>query len=89
MNTTQEKKNNKTVWIGILAALLLGSNAIWLFNNSGKNDTIAQQELKIDESEKVKVELDRQYLEALTQLEEMKGSNAELNKVMEDVILFI
>jgi myosin heavy subunit len=83
MNTTQEKKNNKTVWIGILAALLLGSNAIWLFNNSGKNDTIAQQELKIDESEKVKVELDRQYLEALTQLEEMKGSNAELNKVID------
>ena len=36
MNTNQEKKSNKTIWIGLLAALLLGSNAYWLFNSSQK-----------------------------------------------------
>jgi predicted nucleic acid-binding Zn-ribbon protein len=83
MNTNQEKKNNKTIWIGLLAALLLGSNAYWLFNNSGKNDQITAVTAKADETEELRAKLEKEYYESLSQLEEMKGQNTELNKVID------
>lgn len=83
MNTNQEKKNNKTVWIGVLAALLLGSNAYWLFNNSSKTEQITALDTKVDETEALRAKLEKEYYESLTQLEEMKGQNTELNKVID------
>ncbi|MFZ4542541.1 MAG: hypothetical protein ACOYOA_00695 [Saprospiraceae bacterium] len=83
MSTNQDQKSNKTVWIGILAALLLGSNAFWLFNNSNKNEQITTLDSKVDEVEGVKAKLEKEYYESLSQLEEMKSSNTELNKVID------
>lgn len=81
--STEQKKNNKTVWIGILAALLLGSNIFWLVNSNGKSDQITQLDAKVDETEALRAKLEKEYYESLSSLEEMKGQNAELNKVID------
>jgi SMC interacting uncharacterized protein involved in chromosome segregation len=83
MNTNQEKKSNKTIWIGLLAALLLGSNAYWLFNSSQKTTQIEAAVAKADDTEELRLKLEKEYYESLSQLEEMKGSNTELNKVID------
>lgn len=83
MNTNQGQKNNKTLLVGILALLLLLSNAYWLFQNSSKNEQIATEQSKVDELEGIKVKLEKEYYESLSQLEEMKSSNTELNKVID------
>jgi peptidoglycan hydrolase CwlO-like protein len=84
MDTNQKQKNNnKAVIIGLLIAGLLGTNAYWFWNNSQQQTTIASTTSELDESQKVKGELEKQYYESLSQLEEMKGSNAELNKVID------
>lgn len=67
----------------VVIVLLLGVNAFLLINNMKQKETIEQQTQDIDESEKLKVELEKQYYEALSELEEMRGSNEELNDLIE------
>lgn len=81
--STEQKKNNKTVWIGILAALLLGSNIFWMVSNSNKSTQNEQLTAKVDETEALRAKLEKEYYESLSSLEEMKGQNAELNKVID------
>lgn len=81
--STEQKKNNKTVWIGILAALLLGSNIFWMVSNNNKSTQNEQLTAKVDETEALRAKLEKEYYESLSSLEEMKGQNAELNKVID------
>ncbi len=83
MDTNQKKKNNYPLIIGLLIAGLLGTNAYWMFNNNTQSTQIASLDTKVDETEKLRLDLEKQYYESLSQLEEMKGSNTELNKVID------
>jgi SMC interacting uncharacterized protein involved in chromosome segregation len=83
MNTNQEKKNNTTMWIGLLGLLLLGTNGYWLYNSSQKTTQIEAAVAKADDTEELRAKLEKEYYESLSQLEEMKGSNTELNKVID------
>lgn len=78
------KNNNRWVNIGIIAIIaLLGLNA-WLFYDKYKNEkTIASQQTDLDEAERLNVELEKQYYETLSQLEEMRGDNEEMNNLIE------
>ncbi len=85
MNTDQNQKssnNLKGILIG-LAILLLGSNAYWFTKSGSQTAAIETTQTALDETTKVKAELEKQYYESLTSLEEMKGSNTELNKVID------
>lgn len=79
-------KDSKQQIIAIAAVaivLLLLGNIYFLWNNYQKDDVIEQQTQSIDEAEKLKVELEKQYYEALSELEEMRGGNEELNSLIE------
>ncbi len=83
-NDNKSNSNAKTLlWVaGGIIFLLLGTNiALWVSRISPKdhNATVS----KLEESEKLKVELEKQYTEATMQLEEMKGTNDELNSLIE------
>ncbi|MFK7933425.1 MAG: hypothetical protein AB8G22_07935 [Saprospiraceae bacterium] len=67
----------------IAIVLLLLGNIYFLYNNYQKDEVIEQQTQSIDEAEKLKVELEKQYYEALSELEEMRGGNEELNALIE------
>ena len=79
--------NSKQRIIAIAAVgivLLLGINAFLLIKNSktnAANEALTQQ---LDESEQLKVELEKQYYEALSELEEQKGTNEELNALIDE-----
>ncbi|MBV6654010.1 MAG: hypothetical protein KI786_09665 [Mameliella sp.] len=53
---------------------------ISLVNKNNANDGLTYE---LNESEQLKAELEKQYYEALSELEEMRGSNEELNALIE------
>lgn len=67
----------------VAIVLLLLGNIYFLYNNYQKDTVIEKQTQSIDEAEKLKVELEKQYYEALSELEEMRGGNEELNALIE------
>ena len=79
--------NSKQRLIAIAAVIivaLLGINAFLLvsYNKKGKANNRLSTEL--NESEQLKADLEKQYYEALSELEEMRGSNEELNALIEE-----
>lgn len=68
----------------VLIIFLLGLNAYFFMTNRSQTNTIDDQALQINEVEKVKTELEKQYYEALSSLEEMRSDNDELNTIIED-----
>ena len=79
-------KDSKQKLVAISAAIivfLLGVNAFLLYNKYNQDKIIEQQTMDIDEAEKLKADLEKQYYESLTELEEMKGNNEELNALID------
>lgn len=79
--------NSKQRIIAIAAVgivLLLGINAFLLVKNSKANATNKELTQQLDESEQLKVELEKQYYESLSELEEQKGTNEELNALIDE-----
>ena len=73
------------LWLLALAAIigLLSFCGYLLYQNNDLQKLTEQQSLQIDESEKLKVQLDKQYYQSLAELEEMRGNNDELNALIE------
>lgn len=66
----------------IIIALLALNVYLWINKNkqTNENETLSE---KLDETEKVRAELEKEYFQALTDLEAMKGSNEELNALID------
>lgn len=67
----------------VIIVALLGINAFLLISYNKRNKMNKQLTYQLDESEQLKAELEKQYYEALSELEEMRGSNEELNALIE------
>ena len=67
----------------IIVALLAG-NAYFLFNKMKQDNQITELSTGLDEQEKLKAELEKQYYESLSELEEMKTNNEDLNRMIEE-----
>ncbi|MGB3546128.1 MAG: hypothetical protein WBA17_04095 [Saprospiraceae bacterium] len=81
--TPPEKKNNRTAIMGaIIVALVLicGGLTFWGLGMSGDNADLTAQNT---ETEDLKAQVEQQYYESLSELEEMRGSNEELNAMIE------
>ncbi len=79
-------KDSKQKLIAISAAIivfLLGVNAFLLYNKYNQDKVIQQQTVDIDEAEKLRADLEKQYYESLSELEEMRGNNEELNTLID------
>jgi SMC interacting uncharacterized protein involved in chromosome segregation len=68
---------------GIIIATLLVTNAALLCNKYKQDTMVDDQSNKLAEADKLKIELEKQYQEALSELEEMRGSNEELNAIID------
>lgn len=64
----------------VLLALATVGLGIFSFSKSSENEKVTAM---YDESEQLKAELEKQYYEALSELEELRGSNDELNALIE------
>jgi len=83
MSFSKDSKQRLTAIGAVAIVALLGICAFLMFQNVNNNQTISQQEVKIDEAEKLKLELEKQYYASLSELEEMRGGNEELNAVID------
>ncbi|NRB63706.1 MAG: hypothetical protein HRU40_11900 [Saprospiraceae bacterium] len=68
---------------GAIIAVLLIVNIILLVGRNRAANTNKDLTTQLDESEQLKAELEKEYYEALTELEDMRGSNEELNALIE------
>lgn len=79
------RKNSQ---LGVLAVivmiLLLLLNAYLLYNNYNQKKTIQDQEEQVEATNKLKLDLEKEYYNALSSLEELRSDNDDLNEMIEE-----
>lgn len=81
-NPTPAPRNNKTGFIVAIAILAIAAIGL-LVTSISQNQAKTELSSKLNESDKLKADLEKQYYSALSELEEMKGSNEEMNALIE------
>ena len=81
-NPNQAKQRLVAIAAVIVAALLI-VNGVLLYSWLSQKKVAAQTTAELEESERLRVELDNQYNEALADLEDMRGKNEELNNLID------
>ncbi|MBX2817041.1 MAG: hypothetical protein KTR24_13630 [Saprospiraceae bacterium] len=80
------QKNGQSQLIAVGSVIIIALLGVigWLVHTKNQQAEIIQQhELQLSDAEQVKVELEKEYYQALSDLEEMRGSNTELNALIE------
>lgn len=83
MSTRNSSQQRLLATAAVIIILLLGINAFLLYNKYSQDKVLAEQTSELAEADKLKIELEKQYHEALSELEEMKSSNEELNDIID------
>jgi myosin heavy subunit len=86
MTTTSSGPNSQKTLLGVAIAVIIALlilSGFLFFNMSKKSSENQQLSANLSESEKLKAELEKQYYSALSELEEMRGSNEELNALID------
>ena len=83
MSTNDSSKQRLLAIAAIVVVALLIVNAFLLYNKYNQDQVIEAQKSEIAESDKLKVEMEKQYHEALAELEEMRTGNEELNSIID------
>lgn len=81
-NPTPTPRKSNTGFIVAIAILAIAAIGL-LVTTISQNQAKTEMSNKYNESEKLKADLEKQYYSALSELEEMKGSNEELNAFIE------
>jgi uncharacterized membrane-anchored protein YjiN (DUF445 family) len=81
-NTNKNKSNSLPIVIGLLLASI-GANAYLFFNKAKQQEIIVSSTSKLTESERLKGELEKQYYQALQDLEGQRTNNKGLNDQIE------
>ncbi|MFT4759350.1 MAG: hypothetical protein ACI9XO_002023 [Paraglaciecola sp.] len=86
-NRPPEKKGSTKAFIPIvlvLGLLMLGFIGYQAYQNSATNRTLEAKIAQLEEADELRIELEYQYNESLTELEEMRGLNEELNTLIDE-----
>ena len=83
MSFSRDSKQKLTAVAAVIIVALLGINAFLLYNKYNQDQVIKSQKSELNEAEQLKAELEKQYYEALSELEEMRGNNDELNAMID------
>ncbi len=81
MSQTSQQKLLALATVAIIA--LLGLSAFLIYTKVNQDKLIKGQNAELIESTKVKADLEKTYYQALSDLEEMRGNNSELNAMIE------
>lgn len=73
----------KEIAITVIVALLGGVGYL-VYNNSTQSKDIEMKDAKVTEMEKAQAELEKEYYTALADLEGLKGTNQEMNTLIEN-----
>lgn len=83
MSVSNDSRQKITAITAVAFIALLGICAYLLYNKVQLDKTIEEMSLDLDQGEQLKVQLEKQYYESLTELESMKTGNEELNALIE------
>jgi myosin heavy subunit len=83
MAINQSSQQRLLAIAAVVVVALLAINAFLLFNKYNQDKVITEQKTELAEADKLKIELEKQYHEALSELEEMRGNNEELNAIID------
>lgn len=82
---TKEKSRKRLTAIALLAIIsLLLINAALLYNKYKQDKIIHDKNERISEISDMRADLEKEYYEALSELEEMRGDNEELNAIIDE-----
>ncbi|MEM8528868.1 MAG: hypothetical protein AAGG68_29805 [Bacteroidota bacterium] len=82
--TSDSSKQRMIAIAAVVIVLLLGANVFLLINKAKQDSENKELTSQLSESEQLKIELEKQYYESLSELEEMKGTNEELNAMIDE-----
>jgi uncharacterized protein (DUF3084 family) len=83
MNNSKDSMNKQRTLFIVTVIVLIGIIGFLLINNNQKTKVVQEQAVEIDEIERLKLDLEKQYFEALSELESQRGTNEELNALIE------
>ncbi len=83
MTDSNDSKQRITAVAIVIGVLLLGLIAFLLFNKVNQDKQLKSQAMELEEVMALKTELEEDYHTALSDLDEMKGDNEELNALIE------
>jgi len=83
MTTNNSSRQKLMAIAAVIVVGLLAINAFLLYNKYSQDKVIEQQNAQLEEADQLKIELEKQYHESLSELEEMRGSNEELNVLID------
>lgn len=81
MSQSSQQKLLALATVAIIA--LLGLSAFLIYNKVNLDKLIKKQNAELIEETRLKADLEKEYYQALSDLEEMRGSNSELNAMIE------
>jgi myosin heavy subunit len=83
MSTSKANSQRLIAIVAVVVVVLLAINAFLLYNKIQQDKVITQQETELSEAEKLSTELEKQYHESLSELEEMRGTNEEMDALID------
>lgn len=83
MSFTKDSKQKLTAIAAVVIVALLGLNAFLVYNKISQDRKIEAQNMELEEAEQLKVELEKEYYDALAQLEGMRGQAENLNALID------
>jgi len=78
------KKTNYLPFVIAAALLLLALNVFQWYRYNNQSTVLVEKQSEHAELQKIQEELDQDYKSALSDLEEMRGSNSELNEMIDE-----
>jgi len=82
-NPKQESRQRIIAIAAVIILVLLAVNAFLLINYLKKGKENTQLVAQVDETEQLRAELEKQYYQAMSDLEEQRGRNEELNALID------
>ena len=83
MNNSNDSQQKFTAIAAVVFIALIGIIAYLIWNKSQLEEQITLKQDALMETERLKVDLDKQYYEALSELESMRTGNEELNALID------
>ncbi len=81
MSQTSQQKLLALATVALIA--LLGLSAFLIYNKINLDKIVKSQSAELIEETRLKADLEKEYYQALSDLEEMRGNNSELNAMIE------
>lgn len=83
MSSSKDSKQKLTAVAAVVIVALLGLNAFLIYNNNQQKSENEALTVKLDEAKLLEAEIEKQYYDALTELEAMRGKEENLNALID------